>query len=82
MVTDYDCWHEAEEAVTGQMVWENLKKNAATAQGIVRHLVATDMGARTCPCKDALAQALVTRPDQMPAETRRKLDIIIGKYVE
>ena len=26
LVTDYDCWHEAEEAVTGQMVLENLRR--------------------------------------------------------
>lgn len=26
--------------------------------------------------------ALVRRPEQMPAETRRKLDIIVGKCVE
>jgi 5'-methylthioadenosine phosphorylase len=82
LVTDYDCWHEAEEAVTGQMVLENLKKNVARAQDIVRRLAGSDIGERTCPCKDALAQALVTQPDQMPAQTRRKLDIIIGKYVK
>lgn len=82
LVTDYDCWREAEEAVTGQMVLENLRRNVATAQGIVRRLAASDIGPRTCPCKDALAQALVTRPEQMPAETRRRLDMIIGKYVE
>ena len=82
LVTDYDCWHEVEEDVTVQMVLENLRRNAATAQAIVRHLAARDMGPRTCPCKDALAQALVTQPEQVPAETRRKLDIIIGKYVE
>ncbi len=82
LATDYDCWREAEEAVTGQMVLENLKKNVATAQDIVRRLAASDLAERTCPCKDALAQALVTQPDQMPAETRRKLDIIIGKYVK
>ena len=82
LVTDYDCWHEGEEVVTGQMVLENLRKNAATAQDIVRRMAACDIGPRTCPCKDALAQALVTRPEQMPAGTRRKLDIIVGKYVE
>jgi 5'-methylthioadenosine phosphorylase len=82
LVTDYDCWHEAEEAVTGQMVLANLMKNAARAQDIVRRLAASDIAERACACKDALAQALVTRPEDMPAQTRGKLEIIIGKYVE
>src|SRR5208282_1396274 len=32
MVTDYDCWHDAHEAVTVEMVVANLAKNSATAQ--------------------------------------------------
>lgn len=82
MVTDYDCWHEGEEAVTGEMVLQNLRRNADTARRIVREAVLAEPGKRGCACGEALAQALITQPDQMPQATRQKLDIIIRKYVE
>jgi 5'-methylthioadenosine phosphorylase len=82
LVTDYDCWHESEEAVTGQMVLENLKKNVAVAQNIVKALARTDMGARTCECGQAVASSLVTQPADMPPNRREQLDIILRKYVE
>ncbi|MFO7958273.1 MAG: S-methyl-5'-thioadenosine phosphorylase [Candidatus Brocadiia bacterium] len=82
LVTDYDCWHEAEEAVSGEMVLENLKKNVQTAQRILTELMSVLPKARSCECGSALARSLVTQPDQMPAETRKRLDAIIGKYVE
>ncbi|MFW6189208.1 MAG: S-methyl-5'-thioadenosine phosphorylase [Planctomycetota bacterium] len=82
LVTDYDCWHEAEEAVTGEMVLENLRRNVATAREIVRRVAAQEVEPPACQCQDALAHALVTRPEDMPPETREKLEIIIGRYVE
>ncbi|MFO8007218.1 MAG: S-methyl-5'-thioadenosine phosphorylase [Candidatus Brocadiia bacterium] len=82
LVTDYDCWHEAEEAVSGEMVLENLQKNASTAQQALGALMSALPQDRSCECGQALARSLVTPPDQIPAQTRQKLDIIIGKYVE
>jgi 5'-methylthioadenosine phosphorylase len=35
---------------------------------------------RECACKDALASALVTSLDLVPAETKRRLAPIIGRY--
>jgi 5'-methylthioadenosine phosphorylase len=32
LVTDYDCWHEAHDAVTIDMVVEYLNKNVRNAQ--------------------------------------------------
>jgi len=82
LVTDYDCWHEAEEAVSGEMVLENLQKNASTAQQALGALMSALPRERSCECGQALARSLVTPPAQIPAQTRQKLDIIIGKYVE
>ncbi len=82
LVTDYDCWHEAEEAVSGQMVLENLKKNVRTARRILTELIAALPAERSCECADALSTSLVTRPEQMPPGTREKLDVIIGRYLE
>ena len=38
-VTDYDVWHETEEAVTVEMVLRTLKSNASAAQNALRSLV-------------------------------------------
>jgi 5'-methylthioadenosine phosphorylase len=82
LVTDYDCWHESEEAVTSDMVVQNLLRNVDAAQRVVRALMSTVPAERACPCKDALAVALVTRPEHIPPVAKERLDKIIGRYVE
>ena len=36
---------------------------------------------RTCGCKDALATAIITRPEHVPEQTKKELAPIIGKYM-
>ena len=80
MVTDYDCWHEGHDAVTVEMVVANLMKNSATAQEIVRRAVAMFDPSADCACQHALANAVMTSPAVMRTATRKKLDLLIGKY--
>ncbi|MHC4480311.1 MAG: S-methyl-5'-thioadenosine phosphorylase [Planctomycetota bacterium] len=82
LVTDFDCWHEAEAEVSAEMILENLQRNAANAQGILKALVPSLPTERGCPCRQALASALVTPPSRIPAEARERLDIILGKYLQ
>jgi len=51
MVTDYDCWHETEEAVSGEAVMKVVQQNSATAQDVVRRVVKRLPIARTCGCR-------------------------------
>ena len=85
MVTDYDCWHETEEDVTVDAVLEVLGRNSLTGQEVIRRTVAGlgrgDAGA-PCGCRDALASALITDRDSIPAATLRRLEPIIGRYFE
>lgn len=80
MVTDYDCWHEAHEAVTVEMVVANLTKNSATAQEIIRSVVAALDPEADCSCRHALATALMTQPKAIPPATRKKLGLLLKKY--
>jgi len=81
-VTDYDCWHETEESVNVAMLIENLNANAALTKSAVEHLVGMIAGVeRTCECKDALATALITQRDLVPAKVKRDLAPIVGKYL-
>ena len=81
MVTDYDCWHESEEAVSGEAVMKVIQQNSAMAQEVVRRAVQTlDGAARTCPCATALAHSLITERSLVPDATIEKLRPIVGKY--
>lgn len=79
-VTDYDVWHKSESPVTVEMVIQTLNKNTEIAQKAIRNLVRDLNKERVCNCEQALATALITNPKVVPAETRSKLDLLIGKY--
>jgi 5'-methylthioadenosine phosphorylase len=81
-VTDYDCWHPDHDSVTVELIIANLTTNAATAQKTIADAVARLKGARTCACKDALATAIITRPELVPEQTKRDLEPIIGRYMK
>ena len=80
-VTDYDVWHVSEAPVTVEMVIQTLNKNTTIAQEAVRVLAGTLKPERDCDCGQALATALITRKAVIPAETRRKLDLLVNKYL-
>ncbi|HUJ23611.1 MAG TPA: S-methyl-5'-thioadenosine phosphorylase [Bryobacteraceae bacterium] len=80
MVTDYDCWHEDHDAVTVNDIIANLNKNAEHACQVVAAVVAAMPGVRSCKCGSALLHAIITDRKLVPESTRRKLDLIIGKY--
>lgn len=82
LVTDYDCWHEEEEAVSVEAVIAVLKQNAKTAQEIIRGVVrALDESPRSCPCASALATAIMTDRSVIPATTLERLRPLVGKYL-
>jgi 5'-methylthioadenosine phosphorylase len=81
LVTDYDCWHPDHDSVTVEMIVANLLRNAETAQQIIAHAVERLPIERTCECARALATAIITRPEAVPAGTRERLRPLIGKYL-
>ena len=78
-ITDYDCWHE--EIVTIDMVIQNLTKNVETAKTLIKKVVPQLAKKRRCSCKEALKFAIPTDKKLMPGSTKKKLGIIIGKYM-
>ncbi len=81
MATDYDCWHEEEEEVTVEMIIANLMKNVENAKKIVKRAIKDIDIKRDCGCMSAMDGAIITHKEAMPEETKKKLDLIIGKYV-
>jgi 5'-methylthioadenosine phosphorylase len=84
MVTDYDCWHEGDQVtpVTVDLIIQHVVKNAENAKRIIQHIVPKIQEARTCACRQTLKDAMITRSSLIPEDTKKKLDIIIGKYVK
>jgi 5'-methylthioadenosine phosphorylase len=81
LVTDYDCWHPDHDSVTVELILENLTQNARTAQQVVAAAVERYQGRQGCHCGSALATAIITRPEAIPAAVKHDLEPIIGKYV-
>jgi 5'-methylthioadenosine phosphorylase len=81
-VTDYDVWHVSEAPVTVEMVINTLNKNTALAQEAVRILAKNLKLERSCDCERALSTALITHRDAIPSDTRKKLDLLINKYIQ
>jgi 5'-methylthioadenosine phosphorylase len=82
LVTDYDCWHPEHDSVTVEMIVANLVANAKTAQAVIAATVSRLPLDRTCACPNALAHAILTRPDVIPEDTKRALAPIVAKYVK
>jgi len=82
MVTDYDCWHPNHDAVTVDQVVAVLLKNAENACKVVRETVAAMPRERSCRCGSALAHAILTDPKKIPVATKKKLGLILGKYLQ
>lgn len=81
-VTDYDCWYESEEAVTVEMVIANLTRNADNAKLLLKEsLPKIAAGERACGCKDALKYAIVTPRDAIVPSVKKKLSLLLKKYV-
>ncbi len=80
MVTDYDCWHQ-ENSVDIGMIIKNLLKNVDTAKKIIKNALPKIPKQRKCPCATALKDTVITKGELIPEETKKRLKLIIGKYM-
>ena len=81
MATDYDCWHDGHDAVTLEAVLSVMRSNVDTARSIIRALAASLPDPSESPASTALATAIITAPEIIPAETRERLRPLIGHYL-
>jgi 5'-methylthioadenosine phosphorylase len=80
IVTDYDCWHES-EGVSIDMIIQNLLKNVENAKKILKGIIPKIPSVRDCVCENALKDAIVTSPEAITEAVKKRLDIIIGRYI-
>jgi len=81
MVTDYDCWREGHDDVTVDQVVAVIHQNAENAGKVVRAAVAAMPTDRTCACGTAMQFAILTDRKAIPAATRKRLGLLLGKYL-
>lgn len=79
LVTDYDCWHETEEAVTVEAVLGTLRRNVALAKRLLPVLMPSFVEPRACSCHQALDNAILTDPSRIPEATRKKLALLTDR---
>jgi 5'-methylthioadenosine phosphorylase len=79
-VTDYDVWHESEEAVTVAMVIDRLNANLTLAQQAIGNLapVASDLPHESDGC---MSSAVLTARDHISPEARARVGLLVGKYI-
>jgi 5'-methylthioadenosine phosphorylase len=82
MVTDFDCWHAEESEVNVETVVQNLKKNISFAKKIIQVVVPEISAERECICAQALKNAIMTETNVIPPEIRKKLELLVGKYLK
>jgi len=83
LVTDYDAWHESEEAVSVEMIMGNMSANIRNAKAVLK-AAAKALGAGQedeCGCWNAIDNCIVTKEEFIPQATKEKLRYIIGKYI-
>ncbi|MEK7703813.1 MAG: MTAP family purine nucleoside phosphorylase, partial [Myxococcota bacterium] len=84
LVTDYDCWHATEAAVSVDDVIAVLRQNSANVQRILQRalpqLRALD-APTSCSCTDALRDAIITARDAISQTRRDELAPIVSKYL-
>ena len=84
-ITDYDCWRmesNACESVSLEMVIQNLCKNVDVSKNILKTVLPNLGKDRACSCATAMKDSIVTKSEFIPVETKKKLKLIIGKYIK
>ena len=82
LVTDFDCWHETEEAVSVGAILTIMKKNVEVAQKVLKQALRLAPEHPECSCQTALEHAIVTPPDAMTPSTKKRYQLLLKRSLE
>ena len=80
-VTDYDCWHEEEEAVSTLSVLEVLNKNVENSKKVVKDIILSLADSKACKCQSSLEHAVFCDVKQLPQDVKDRMGVILEKYL-
>ncbi len=81
MVTDYDCWNAAHDAVTVDQVIATLTANVSKARQVIA-AIAANPPSGDCPSQSALQHAIMTSRDAIPADAWERVQLLAGRYYD
>jgi len=81
-VTDYDSWQEKSQTLVVSDILKTLRSNIDVIREIIKLAVAEVKDERQCECASAMSVAMATSRKNIPAHLRKKLDLLIGKYLK
>ncbi len=82
LVTDYDCWHPDHDSVTVEMVIQNLRHNAVTAQKVIQETIRRlKDNLPESDAHSALKYAILTPLSHIPDNRLQQLKLLLQKYV-
>ncbi len=79
--TDYDCWHQTHEDVSVDAIVAVIRKNVENSKRIVARVARSIGQVEPCSCQGSMRFSVLTDPAAIPPAARRKLDLIVGKYL-
>jgi 5'-methylthioadenosine phosphorylase len=82
LATDYDCWHADEADVSVTDVLAVLRANVEKSKQLIveaARLIGTATAA--IHCEGVMEHAILTSPDCITADARRRLQVLLGKYL-
>jgi 5'-methylthioadenosine phosphorylase len=81
-ITDFDSWHETNEAVSVEAILTTMRNNIDFAKKTIGLAAGRVPGKRDCACATAQGPALVTDLNLATAAQKQKLDLLIRKYIK
>lgn len=79
-ITDYDVWHQTEEPVSADMVFEIVKQNTRLAQDALRDLLRNLPEEWKCDCQQALKNSFATAMGNVCEEDLERLSIFVERF--
>ncbi|UCE63204.1 MAG: S-methyl-5'-thioadenosine phosphorylase [Nitrospirota bacterium] len=81
LVTDFDCWHQTEEAVSVEAIITIMKQNVEVAKRVLRYALDLAQGLPTCSCHSALQNAVITAPEAITPTLRNRYRVLLQHYL-
>ena len=81
LATDYDCWRTGHEDVAIDDILRVLAANVDLARRTVAAVAGSLPDRTACACGRALENAIITSRDAIPAQVKRDLAPIAGRYL-
>jgi 5'-methylthioadenosine phosphorylase len=81
LVTDYDCWHENEADVDVSAVLAVIKQNVDLARRVVVELAKGIAASELISAAGCMQHAVMTQKDRVSADARRRLQLLVGRYL-